>query len=149
MLPLIATHHVDMMNLSKILQILCIEVERKVISILSVPTLASIIVVVIVITAIFLVALTRLEVHTGIHVNVEVFKSMNLIVKLDISCQLLTLTLVRSFVKVMHWVVCRKRVLRESPSCITTVNNTMILEVATEVLLIEVIIHINRLCGIH
>ena len=138
-----------MMNLSKILQILCIEVERKVISILSVPTLASIIIVVIVITAIFLVALTRLEVHTGIHVNMEVFKSMNLIVKLDISCQLLTLTLVRSFVKVMHWVMSRKRVLRESPSCITTVNNTMILEVATEVLLIEVIVHINRLCGIH
>src|SRR5574344_594709 len=90
-LPLIATHYIDVMNLSKVLQILCVEVEREVVCVLCVPTLASIVVVVIIVTAVAFVALSRLQVHTCVHVKVKVFKSMYLIVKLDVSGQFLAL----------------------------------------------------------
>ena len=95
-LPLITGHDVEMMRVGDILHILGIDVERQVVGVLLVPAVATIVVqaCIIIIRRLIDIRLTRSDVGTSVHVDMQVLKAVDLIVGLNVAKVDIRLTLV-------------------------------------------------------
>ena len=87
MLPLVTCHDVEMMHLGKVLHVLSIERELKVIGVLRAPTIIAPVVGGGRMTVALVPLLTSREVHSGIHVKVQILNAVNRIVCLNVSNQ--------------------------------------------------------------
>ena len=86
-LPFITCHYVETMFVGEILAVLQVGIQREVILVFFFPAVAAIIVVGGGIGRDIRILLTRREIHTAVHMSVQVRQEMKLIVQFQITDQ--------------------------------------------------------------